>query len=345
VRVGAFSVVESRAGVATDPVGTRYDELLRLVETAERSGLASFWVAEHHFQSSGLCPSPPVLLAAAGQRTASIRLGSLVCVLPFHRPIDVAEEYSLLDILLHGRLNLGVGSGYIPLELEGFGIPAERKREWFDRNLASVRVALQGGPIRTDGGPEVRLNVRSPQHPHPPIWVAAQRRESVVHIARAGLSLALLPYATFHDAADLGDAVKEYRRAMAPGTRGNVSVALPIYVGDDPARATRALDRHLKTRSATREGFYEGSVRRGPSRISAQDVERAGFSVFGSADAVAQRLEEFERIGVDEVLGMFDLGDLPMAEAAQSVRRVGALWSSGSAAIPMASMVSLTARF
>jgi alkanesulfonate monooxygenase SsuD/methylene tetrahydromethanopterin reductase-like flavin-dependent oxidoreductase (luciferase family) len=327
VRVGAFSVVESHTGLAADPVGTRYDELLRLVETAERAGLTSFWVAEHHFQSSGLCPSPPVFLSAAGQRTSSIRLGSLVCVLPFHRPIDVAEEYSLLDVLLHGRLNLGVGSGYIPLELDGFGVPAEAKREWFDRNLEGVRAALRGEPIRTGDGPPVRLNVRSPQLPHPPIWVAAQRRESVAHVGRAGLSLALLPYATFRDPHDLGDAVREYRQALPAGTPGAVSVALPVYVGDDPGSATRALDRHLATRAATNHDFYQGSVRRGPSRISAQDVERAGFTLFGSADEVADRLEEFSRLGVDELLGMYDLGDLPVTEAAQSIRRMGALRS------------------
>src|SRR5271156_4784178 len=156
MRIGAFSVVESRSDINGAAPGGRYDELLRLIETADRSGLASFWVAEHHFQSSGLCPRPPILLAAAGQRTSRIRLGSLVCVLPFHRPIDVAEEYSLLDVLLHGRLNFGVGSGYVPVELEGFGVAASAKRDAFDRNLSAVRAAFRGEPIQVDGGGFVR---------------------------------------------------------------------------------------------------------------------------------------------------------------------------------------------
>ncbi|MCI4343043.1 MAG: LLM class flavin-dependent oxidoreductase [Thermoplasmata archaeon] len=321
MRLGAFSVVESRPAIdGADPNG-RYDELLRLIETADRSGLASFWVAEHHFQSSGLCPAPPVLLAAAGQRTSRIRLGSLVCVLPFHRPIDVAEEYSLLDVLLHGRLNFGIGSGYVPLELEGFGVLASAKREAFDRNLAEVRAAFYGEPIQIEGGGCVRINVRSPQVPHPPIWVAAQRRESVAPIARAGLGLALLPYATFRDRSDLGAAVQEYRRALPPGVPGSVSIALPMYVGEDSARAHRALDRHLASRAAASEGFFEGAVRRGPSTLSAAAVARSGFSVFGPSDTVADALEEFERLGVDEVLGMFDIGDLPVPEVVQSIRR------------------------
>jgi alkanesulfonate monooxygenase SsuD/methylene tetrahydromethanopterin reductase-like flavin-dependent oxidoreductase (luciferase family) len=291
MRVGAFSVVESRPSPGDELAGTRYDELLRLIETADRSGLASFWIGEHHFQSSGLCPSPPVLLAAAGQRTSRIRLGSLVCVLPFHRPVDVAEEYALVDVLLHGRLNFGVGSGYVPLELDGFGVPAALKRELFDRNLAEIRSAFLGEPIQVPGGGTVRINVRSPQSPHPPIWVAAQRRESIPHVARAGLGLALLPYATFRDPSDLAAAIREYRSALPEDVPGTVSVALPLYVGEDSARANRALDRHLASRVAASEGFYEGAVRRGPCTLTASAVARAGFSLFGSSEVVADGLE------------------------------------------------------
>lgn len=322
MHLGAFSVVESHSTVAEGDAGARYDELLRLIETAERSGLTSFWVAEHHFQTSGLCPSPPILLAAASQRTKSIRLGSLVCVLPFHRPVVVAEEYSMLDILLHGRLNFGVGSGYLPLELEGFGIPAGSKREVFDRNLAQIREAFSGNPIEVEGGGRVRINVRSPQHPHPPIWVAAQRRESVAYVARAGHAVALLPYATFRDPSDLGAAIRDYRSSLPPGVSGRVSIALPVYVGEDSARATRALDRHLESRAATLGGYYEGPFRRGPPTVSAAAVARAGFSLFGTPDDVAEGLSEFERLGVDEVLGMFDIGDLPLGEVVQSIRRI-----------------------
>ena len=322
MHIGAFSVVESRADLPGASPEGRYDELLRLIETAERSGLGSFWVGEHHFQSSGLCPCPPVLLAAAGQRTTSIRLGSLVCVLPFHRPVDVAEEYALLDELLHGRLNFGVGSGYVPLELEGFGVPPSSKREWFDRNLAQVLSAFRGESIAIDGGTRVRINVRSPQFPHPPIWVAAQRRESIPHVARAGHGLALLPYASFRDPSDLALAIQEYRTALPVGVSGTVSVALPMYIGEDFARATRALDRHLESRAANLGGFYEGDVRHGPPIVRAEAVVRAGFALFGSADRVAEQLREMEGLGVDEVLGMFDIGDLPSSDVIQSIRRV-----------------------
>src|SRR5579871_5321892 len=106
VELSAFSVVDAYpegVGQGRD----RYGELLALAETADRAGLSAFWVAEHHFHPGGLCPSPPVVLAAAGARTRRIRLGCLVCVLPFHAPVEVAETYGLLDELIGGRLNFG----------------------------------------------------------------------------------------------------------------------------------------------------------------------------------------------------------------------------------------------
>src|SRR5208282_2751184 len=118
-----------------------------------------------------------------------------------------------------------------------------------------------------------------------------------------------------------GVAGLEYRAALPEGIPGSVSIALPMYVGEDYARAHRALERHLASRAAASEGFFEGAVRRGPSTLSAAAVARAGFSVFGPPDTVADALEEFERLGVDEVLGMFDIGDLPVPDVVQSMRR------------------------
>ncbi len=127
VKLSAFTVVDDLG-----PHRDRYREVLDLATAAESSGLTGIWVAEHHFNPSGLCPSPPVLLAACGARTQRIRLGALVSVLPFHRTVDVAEEYALLDRLTGGRVNLGLGSGYIPTEFEGYGIDPASRHERFD---------------------------------------------------------------------------------------------------------------------------------------------------------------------------------------------------------------------
>ena len=304
----------------------RLGEVLDLAEAVEVGGLSTLWVAEHHFHSGGVSPSPPVLLAALGARTRRIRLGVLVSVLPFHRPIELAEQYAMLDRLLGGRLNLGVGSGYIPLEFEGFGVDPSEKRELFDRALETIIAALEGREVRSDSptATPVRINVRPVQQPHPPLWIAVQRREAIPFVARRGSSLALVPYATLSAWEELTEEVREYRAHLPSGRQGEVAAALHLYAGPHPDRARHALQRYLDSRLATQSAFYQEKVRRDPAHASAATIERSGWAIFGSPREVVEGLRSFRTTGVDEVLGIFDFGGLPADEVARSVRALGA---------------------
>lgn len=326
MRLSAFTVVDE---YPSDPERDRLLDVLRLAEAAEAGQLSAVWVAEHHFHSGGVLPSPPVLLAALGARTRRIRLGALVSILPFHSPVELAEEYAMVDRLLGGRLNLGVGSGYIPLELEAFGVDASTKREKFDRALDTVLAAFEGKEVRVLGpdSPPVRLNVRPVQRPHPPLWIAVQRREAIPFVARRGASVALIPYATLSTLAELAEETREYRAHLPEGVRGEVAAALHLYAGPHPERARSALQRYLDSRLATQSAFYQEKVRRDPSAASAGAIERNGWAVFGSPEEVAERLAAFDAAGVDELLGIFDFGGLPNDEVERSVRALGEVFA------------------
>jgi alkanesulfonate monooxygenase SsuD/methylene tetrahydromethanopterin reductase-like flavin-dependent oxidoreductase (luciferase family) len=248
-----------------------------------------------------------------------------VSVLPFHSPIEVAEQYAMVDRLLGGRLNFGVGSGYIPLELEGFGVDPQAKRELFDRSLDTVLAAFRGEEVRAEHprASSVRLNVRPVQSPHPPLWIAVQRREAIPFVARRGASLALVPYATLNSYRELSEEAQEYRSSLPPAVRGEVAAAVHVYAGPDPDRARRALQRYLDSRLASQSSFYQEKVRRDPAHASATTIEKGGWAFFGSAADVTAKLHEFSTTGVDEVLGIFDFGGLPVGEVVRSVTALG----------------------
>jgi len=323
MQLSAFTIVDEYPG--PEGPADRIREVVGLAEAAETGGLTSLWVAEHHFHSGGVCPSPAVLLAACGARTTRLRLGSLVSVLPFHRPIDLAEQYALLDRLTGGRLNLGVGSGYLPFELDGFGVPPESKRELFESHLATILAALEGRPVSAvPGGPLVQLNVRAVQRPHPPVWVAAQRRETLPFIARRGFSLALIPYATVADLDELAAEIREYRAALPTGVPGHVTIGLHLYAGNDPGSASSALQRYLDSRLAFQSTHYREKVARDPRHAHASAIEESGFALFGTPAEVARRLRAFSEAGVDEVAGIFDFGALDRQAVGTSVEQLGA---------------------
>jgi len=330
VRLSAFSVVDS---YAPDPADDgRLTDVVALARAAEAAGLSALWVAEHHFQAGGVCPAPPVLLAACGGVTQRLRLGALVSVLPFHAPVEVAEQFATLDRLLGGRLNLGVGSGYIPLEFEGFGVDPAQKREAFDRGLATLVAAFAGEEVRVDrpGARAVRLNVRPVQRPHPPIWVAVQRPEAIPHVARRGFSVALIPYATVRDRSELAAEIASYRAALPNGRRGEVAVAMHVYAGEHPELARAALRRYLESRLRTQSAFYEQKAKADPHAASLEGIERAGFAPIGSPSDVVASLDGLAEIGVDELLGIFDFGGLDPREVERSVASLGRAWAARS---------------
>ncbi|MCI4336437.1 MAG: LLM class flavin-dependent oxidoreductase [Thermoplasmata archaeon] len=328
MRLSVFSVVDEYADPLAGSDG-RLGEVVGLAEAAEAAGLHALWVAEHHFHPGGVCPVPAVLLAACGARTRRLRLGVLVSVLPFHAAVDVAEQYAMVDRLTGGRLQLGFGSGYLPVEMEGFGVDPQTKRERFDLRYDEVLAALRGEPISASGpgGPRVRLNVRPIQQPHPPVWIAVQRAEAIPFVARRGASLALVPYATVDGIDELAREIRDYRSHLPLGVSASVSVALHLYAGDAPDRARHALQRYIDTRLAARSTHLQAKVAEHPEHASAASVERQGFAHFGSARDIVAQLDAFRQIGVDEVLGLFDFGGLSPADANASVSALGARWA------------------
>ncbi|MCI4329737.1 MAG: LLM class flavin-dependent oxidoreductase [Thermoplasmata archaeon] len=323
MHLSAFTVVDSYPeDVAAGR--DRFAEVLALAETGDRAGLTAIWVAEHHFHAGGVCPSPPVLLSAIATRTRRIRVGALVSVLPFHNPVELAEQYAMVDRLAGGRLNLGVGSGYIPLEFEGFGVDPATKRERFDSALETLVAGLRGEAIVPSGTGRRPLNVTPVQSPHPPLWIAVQRREALPFVARRGVSVALVPYATVASVEELGGQIAEFRSHLPKGAKVTVSVALHLYAGAHPERARTALQRYLDSRLAAQSAFYQDKVRRDPSHASAATIERTGFALFGGPADVVARLEPFRAAGVDEVLGIFDFGGLSRADVTGSVESLTA---------------------
>src|ERR1044071_7174553 len=80
-------------------IGETYEERLRMLELADRSGFYAYHLAEHHATELSTVPSPHLFLAAAAQRTTRLRLGPLSVILPLYEPIRLLEEIAMLDQL------------------------------------------------------------------------------------------------------------------------------------------------------------------------------------------------------------------------------------------------------
>src|ERR1700751_262192 len=94
---------------------------------AEKLGLHSAWIGEHHFNSLGVLSCPALALACIPAHTKKLRLAPAVTVLPLHHPIRVAEQWATLDLLSDGRVDFAAGRGYDRREYLPFHVSFENK--------------------------------------------------------------------------------------------------------------------------------------------------------------------------------------------------------------------------
>jgi len=196
------------------------DRLHSIVEQAaygEELGFTSVWLAEHHFHSfGGILSSPTVIGATIAQRTSKIRIGTAVTLLPYHNPLRIAEDYATLDCLSRGRLEFGIGHGFIKWESLTFGTPLEDLRDRFKENLEIILKAWIEPKFSHKGRSyqynDVELLPRPTQKPHPAVWLGAtSTAESFEFAGRSGFHLMLIPF--LHEIDELRSMVEAYLSA------------------------------------------------------------------------------------------------------------------------------------
>ncbi len=195
-------------------------EALEQIELADRLGFDVAWEVEHHFlEEYSHSSAPEVFLAAASQRTSRIRLGHGIVQTPppFNHPARVAERVATLDLISDGRVEFGSGEAASAMELEGFGIDPDRKREMWREGLEVALRCLTEEPFSGHEGEFVSMPPRNVvpkplQRPHPPLWIACSRRETILLAAEHGLGV--LTFA-FVDPEEARAWVDEYHTVLA----------------------------------------------------------------------------------------------------------------------------------
>lgn len=130
------------------PVGESPTLLLQrdldFVAHLDRLGFDELWCGEHHSSGWEMIASPELFLAAAGERTKRIRLGTGVTSLPYHHPFNVAQRIVQLDHMTGGRVIFGTGPGALPSDAKMFGIDQMVLRDRQDEALGVIVRLLSG---------------------------------------------------------------------------------------------------------------------------------------------------------------------------------------------------------
>ncbi|MFM8377089.1 MAG: LLM class flavin-dependent oxidoreductase, partial [Phenylobacterium sp.] len=117
---------------------------IRFAARLEELGYDEFWVGEHHSTGWEMIASPELFLAAVGEHTRRIRLGTGVISLPYHHPFNVAQRMVQLDYMTGGRAILGTGPGALPSDAHTLGIDPMTQRDRQDEAIGVIRRLLAG---------------------------------------------------------------------------------------------------------------------------------------------------------------------------------------------------------
>jgi alkanesulfonate monooxygenase SsuD/methylene tetrahydromethanopterin reductase-like flavin-dependent oxidoreductase (luciferase family) len=173
-----------------------YRQELRLAEMAEPLGFDSIWTVEHHFTEYTMCPDAVQFLTYMAGKTQHVKLGSMVVVLPWHDPMRIAEQISLLDHLSGGRMILGLGRGLARVEYEGFRIHQDEGRQRFVEYAELLLNGLEKGYL--EGGETIQ-QPRRDIRPFPlksfrgRTYAAAVSPQSMPIMAKLGVGLLVIP--------------------------------------------------------------------------------------------------------------------------------------------------------
>jgi len=313
------------------PLWQQYDERIELIRHAEELGFYGYHIAEHHFTTLDMAPSPMVFLAAAARRTSRIRLGTMVLCLPLYHPTRLVQEFCMLDQLSHGRFMPGVGRGIRDVEHEWFGLDPRQARGAYDETLSIVLQALRTGRIKHHGEryryDDVQVHFEMVQKPYPRLWYAGNLQRA----AEQGMNA-------------LGRTTREMAEQFWQIWEAGRARKDPRFMGDDPLvgstrhivvadtnaealslarRAFRAYAEHFHATEARVDGGlpHFGALPR-PGGVNADAMIEAGHVLVGSAATVRDRLRHVvDAIGPKHnyLCAAFQWGDLTTEEARRSL--------------------------
>jgi len=320
-----------------DPVkgADEYQSYIEQLVYAEKLGFDVIAVNEHHQTAYGIMPAPNLIAANLIARTSKAKIAILGRALPLvNNPMNIAEEFAMLDNLSRGRIITGFVRG-IGNEYHSTGInPFYSHERYQEAHDLIVQAWTRPGPFTFEGEHfnfrYVNLWPRPYQTPHPPIWIPSQGSASTIKWAAqmrytycqtlSPIAMVAKMFQLYRDEAD---------KAGYQATPDQLAWSNTIYVADTDAKAMREAAPHLEalanrflkmpTEMLLPPGYsnVESLKRIRAIKITgkpqtAEDLVRNGVVIVGSPNTVREKLAEYQDLaGFNTSLTKTQFGTLP----------------------------------
>jgi len=306
---------------------------------AEKLGMHSAWIGEHHFNALGVLSCPDLVLACIAGRTSRIRLAPAVTVLPLHNPIRVAEQWASLDLLSNGRVDFAAGRGYDRREYEPFHVNFDDNQGIFDEGLEVVRALWEAKDRITHEGKhyqfkDVRITPKPVQKPIP-TYVASFSKPSIELAARLGCGLIVAPFAAAMSFGGLKQVADLYQETCAKYGKpaGRLMCSYFTHFADTPEQEAAQRARQIRyykecvipsfpsdpKTAPPSYRYFIGMVER-LHNVKPEDLTENSV-LLGSPARMIDTLKKVEAAGFSEVILYFNVGLKPHAQVKEEMDR------------------------
>lgn len=305
----------------------KYRFVLESARFADRRGFEALWVPERHFHAfGGVFPNPAILCAALATATDRIRIRAGSVVVPLHHPVRIAEDWSMVDNLSGGRVDLALAVGWNPRD---FALAPERypaRRELTFEGIRTLRRLWRGEGVAAVDGQGERCDLRlfpAPRQRDLALWLTCTGgSERFVEAGEHGLNV--LTALLVQSVEELDGKLAAYRRARARAghdpAAGRVTVMLHTFVGEDLASVRRTVEAPFKRYLASSIDLWQ----RASAGLAALDERRRDklldlaferyfhtAALLGTPETCGAMVERLRAIGVDEIACLVDFGVPP----------------------------------
>jgi alkanesulfonate monooxygenase SsuD/methylene tetrahydromethanopterin reductase-like flavin-dependent oxidoreductase (luciferase family) len=335
---------------------------------AEQVGFDRVWAVEHHsLKWFSHMSAPEVFLGAVAARTTRIRIGHGVVCMPFgyNHPIRVAERAAMLDVISGGRVDLGAGRGGSLQEMSLVGVNPDDTYPQLEQALKIIGRAWREETFEyhsdlidiasPDGNAAHSILPRPVQTPHPPLYMACTRADTVRRAASYGAGALAFGFGGPADVRRQREMYDEVIASRTPETLVSPGITNDDFVALCP---TLTLDDHDEAVQLGARGqrFFGESIthwlipgRPAPAehmerddnikimaerRADAMQIEdpdlrtvtASNFNIdhaYGNADRAIEYVKELSTAGADEIMCMISMGTIPHEVNMETIRQWG----------------------
>ena len=340
MHVGYSAFFQNLSGRHTDEEVYRHE--LALADLAEPLGFDSVWSPEHHFTNYIMVPNPAQFLTWVAARTERVQLGAMINVLPWHDPVRLCEEWSVLDQVSGGRAILGLGRGLGRVEFDGFGLQMADSRGQFTEYTAAIVDALETGCIEHDG--EHLRQSRAAIRPYPSrsfrgrTYASAVSPASIDLMARLGIGLLIIAQKPWPTTVAEIEGYRERYLELNGEPPPPPIIAVFVAVNEDRSRAEEMFEQYVMAYAQSSVDHYQfddstiadipgyeyyAGISSNIAKHGRDTFARflAELQVWGTPDEVADQLIDYQRmVGAGGIIGVFSYGGMPFDEAEENMR-------------------------